>query len=187
VWQEPTIWLSQWLNAFGRDSIAWTPARLAYLPRSRRQRPAATPNPLGFTPADRAEWVRLYREQMEMIAQLRAAGSQFLAGSDTGPWEKMLPGLSLHEELARFVAAGFTPLEALHAATLNPARFLGLADSLGRVAPGYSADLVLLNADPRADIANLSRIEAVVVRGRLVDAAERAALLAAVARAADSL
>jgi imidazolonepropionase-like amidohydrolase len=187
VWQEPTIWLSQWLNAFGRDSIAWTPDRLAYLPKSRRSRPATTPNPFGFTPADRDQWVRLYREQTEMIALLRAAGSRFLAGSDTGPWEKMLPGVSLHEELGRFVAAGFTPLEALQAATLNPARFLGLADSLGRVATGYSADLVLLDADPRADIANLSRIEAVVVRGHLVDAGERARILGAVAEAADSL
>ncbi len=118
---------------------------------------------------------------------LRASGSRFLAGSDMGPWEKMLPGLSLHEELERFVAAGFTPLEALQAATINAADFLGMTDSLGRVAPGYSADLVLLDADPRVDITNISRIEAVVVRGRLVTAAERASLLAAVARAADSL
>jgi imidazolonepropionase-like amidohydrolase len=187
VWQEPTIWLSLWLNAFGRDSIDWSPARLAYLPRSRRSRPAVTPNPLGFTPPDRALWVALYRQQLEMLALLRASGSRFLAGSDTGPWEKMLPGLSLHEELERFVAAGFTPLEALQAATINPADFLGMSDSLGRVAPGYSADLVMLNADPRADITNLSRIEVVVVRGRLVDAGKRTSLLAAVAGAADSL
>ncbi len=187
VWQEPTIWLSQWLNAFGRDSIAWSPARLAYLPKSRRSRPAIPSNPFGFTPADRAQWARLYHEQMEMIVLLRDAGSRFLAGSDTGPWEKMLPGLSLHEELERLVAAGFTPLEALQAATINPASFLGMADSLGRVAPGYSADLVLLNADPRVAITNIARIEAVIVRGRLVDSADRAGLLAAVARAADSL
>lgn len=187
VWQEPTIWLSLWLNAFGRDSIDWNPARLAYLPRSRRSHPAVTPNPLGFTPADRALWTALYRQQLEMLALLRGSGSRFLAGSDTGPWEKMLPGLSLHEELQKFVAAGFTPLEALQAATINAAEFLGMADSLGRVAPGYSADLVLLDADPRADITNLSRIEAVLIRGRLVDAEARADLLAAVARAADSL
>jgi len=187
VWQEPTIWLSQWLNAFGRDSIDWSPARLAYLPSSRRARPPITLNPLGFSLADRAQWVRLFHEQMDIIALLRASGSRFLAGSDTGPWEKMLPGLSLHEELARFVTAGFTPVEALRAATVNPADFLGMSDSLGRVAPGYSADLILLDADPRADIANLLGIEAVVVRGRLVDAAARAGVLAAVARAADSL
>ncbi|MFI5210939.1 MAG: amidohydrolase family protein [Gemmatimonadales bacterium] len=187
VWQEPTIWLSQWLNAFGRDSIAWSPARLAYLPKSRRSRPAIPSNPFGFTPADRAQWARLYQEQMEMIALLRNAGGRFLAGSDTGPWEKMLPGLSLHEELERLVAAGFTPLEALQAATINPASCLGMADSLGKVAPGYSADLVLLNADPRNAITNIARIEAVIVRGRLVDSADRAGLLAAVARAADSL
>jgi imidazolonepropionase-like amidohydrolase len=187
VWQEPTIWLSLWLNAFGRDSIAWTPARLAYLPRSRRTRPAITPNPLGFTAADREQWARLYREQLEMIAVLRAAGTHFLAGSDTGPWEKMLPGLSLHEELQRMVAAGFSPLEALQAATIEPARFLGLTDSIGNVAPRQVADLVLLGADPRLDIANLDSVEAVLVRGRLVDSTGRAALLEAVAQAADSL
>lgn len=187
VWQEPTIWLSLWLNAFGRDSIDWSPERLAYLPRSRRSRPAVTPNPLGFTVADHTQWARLYREQLEMIAVLRGAGGHFLAGSDTGPWEKMLPGLSLHEELQRMVAAGFSPLEAVQAATIEPARFLGLTDSVGTVAPRQVADLVLLGADPRLDITNLNSIEAVLVRGRLVDSSERAALLQGVAQAADSL
>lgn len=65
------------------------------------------------------------------------------------------------------VEAGLTPLEALRTATINPARVLGLADSLGSVEVGKLADLVLLDADPLADIRNTQRIRAVVADGRL--------------------
>jgi imidazolonepropionase-like amidohydrolase len=99
----------------------------------------------------------------------------------------MLPGFSLHDELQRLVAAGFTPLEALQAATLNPARALSLTDSVGAIRVGLGGDLLLLDADPLIDIANLRRIRAVVIRGRLVDQVERARLLDEVAQAADRL
>jgi imidazolonepropionase-like amidohydrolase len=79
----------------------------------------------------------------------------------------LVPGFSLHEELVLLVGAGLTPLEALRTATLNPARVLGLADSLGTVEAGKLADLVLLEGNPLADIANTQRIRAVVGNGRL--------------------
>nr|MBA3890204.1 amidohydrolase family protein [Gemmatimonadaceae bacterium] len=85
-------------------------------------------------------------------------------------------GASLHEELALLVASGLTPLQALQAATLNPARYLSATDSLGTVAPGKLADLVLLDANPLEDIRNTQRIHAVVLNGRLL---ARAALLQA--------
>jgi imidazolonepropionase-like amidohydrolase len=78
-----------------------------------------------------------------------------------------VPGISLHEELLRLVEAGLTPLSALQAATIHPARVLGLADALGTVEAGKLADLVLLDADPLADIRNTRRIRAVVANGRL--------------------
>ena len=89
-----------------------------------------------------------------------------LAGTDAGALYTY-PGSSLHEELAQLVRAGLTPAAALRAATLSPAEFLCETDSLGTVAAGKVADLVLLGADPLADIGNTRSIEAVVLRGRL--------------------
>ncbi len=105
----------------------------------------------------------------EMMERLAAAGVPFLVGTDTGnPW--VLPGESLHRELAR-IADVLTPRAALTAATLGAARFLGLEDS-GRIAPGYAADLVVLDADPLADVRNASRVVAVVRAGRWIEVGE---------------
>jgi imidazolonepropionase-like amidohydrolase len=90
----------------------------------------------------------------------------------------LVPGLSLHEELVLLAEAGLTPLEALRTATLNPARVLGMADSLGTVEVGKLADLVLLEADPLADISNTQRVRAVIANGRLFRRADLDQMLA---------
>jgi imidazolonepropionase-like amidohydrolase len=90
----------------------------------------------------------------------------------------LVPGLSLHEELALLVEAGLTPLEAVRTATVNPAKVLGMADSLGTIEADKLADLVLLDANPLADIANTWRIRAVVANGRLYRRADLDRLLA---------
>ncbi len=90
----------------------------------------------------------------------------------------MLPGFSLHEDLALLVRAGLTPMEALQAGTRNPAEFLGRLDSQGTIAAGKNADLVLLDANPLDDIHNTQKIRAVVVRGKLLDRAALDQLLA---------
>ena len=97
-------------------------------------------------------------------------GLPLLAGTDA-PMIGHEWGVSLHEELARYVAQGLTPLEALQTATLNPALMLHATDSLGTVAVGKLADLLLLDADPLADIANTTTIQAVVANGRYFDRA----------------
>jgi imidazolonepropionase-like amidohydrolase len=79
------------------------------------------------------------------------------------------PGGSLDEELALLVDAGFTPAEALRAATSNPALFFGLSDSLGSIAAGKIADLVLLQANPLQDIRNTKRMVAEISDGRFRD------------------
>jgi imidazolonepropionase-like amidohydrolase len=107
---------------------------------------------------------------------LKDAGVKLLAGTDM-PQAFVYPGFSLHEELELLVRSGLTPLEALRAATYNPAEFLGALDSLGTVTQGKVADLVLLDADPLADIRNTRRISAVIANGRLFDRAARAQLL----------
>ncbi len=94
-------------------------------------------------------------------------------------------GFGLPEVLLRLVVQwGLTPLEALQTATLNPARALRAADSLGTVATGKVADLVLLEADPLVDIWNVTKIRAVVANGRYYDRAMLDSLLAGAARAA---
>jgi hypothetical protein len=118
------------------------------------------------------------------VRAMHAAGVRFLAGTDAlNPY--CFPGFSLHDELELLVEAGLTPAAALAAATTGPAEYLGLRDSLGTIEPGRAADLVILDADPLADIRNIRRVHAVVSRGRLIDQAARAALLdSARARAA---
>ena len=97
---------------------------------------------------------------------MKRAGVRFLAGSDAVPFPPHLPAFNLHDELERLVEAGFTPFEALEAATANPARFLGMQASLGTVERGKLADLVLLDANPLSDIGNTRKIAGVVVGGR---------------------
>ena len=91
-----------------------------------------------------------------------------LAGSDLGN-TLVFAGSGLHDELELLVGAGLSPLEALQSATSGPARFLGIADSIGTIATGKTGDLVVLDADPLADIRNTRRIFAVVRNGALLD------------------
>jgi len=101
-----------------------------------------------------------------MVARLHQAGVPIMAGTDA-PLGFLTPGLSLHKELELLVAAGLDPLDALRAATLTPAEFFGIDDDVGTIAPGKRANLVLLRADPLADIRHTRSIDAVVKDGRL--------------------
>lgn len=109
------------------------------------------------------------------LAGLRAVirgGVKLLAGTDLGAL-LVYPGASLHDELALLVdSLGLSPAAALRAATLEPARFFGVADRAGTVAAGREADLVVLEADPLADIRHTRRIAGVVSRGRWLVPAE---------------
>ncbi|MFL5541380.1 MAG: amidohydrolase family protein [Longimicrobiaceae bacterium] len=127
----------------------------------------------------------LFAADLRNFREMRALGIPLLPGADA-PSIGLVPGFSLHDELERFVSViGMTPREALHSATLAPARFMGMADSLGSVQAGKVADLVLLDADPLADIRNTRRIRAVIANGRLLDRAALDSLLAEVERAPD--
>jgi imidazolonepropionase-like amidohydrolase len=80
-----------------------------------------------------------------------------------------VPGFSLHDELEELVRAGLPPLAALQSATLNPAKYLGMTDTFGTVAPARMADLVLLDGNPLDDIRRTTEIAAVVVNGVFYD------------------
>ncbi|MCA3183281.1 MAG: amidohydrolase family protein [Cupriavidus sp.] len=101
---------------------------------------------------------------------------KMIAGSDvTGIW--CIPGFSLQAEFRQLAQAGFTPLDVLQMTTLNAAAFLGRTSSMGTVEEGRNADLVLLEADPLADVANLARIGGVFLRGRYQPKAALQAML----------
>lgn len=114
--------------------------------------------------ADDIRYARLLaRKQLEVVFAMKRAGVKIMAGTDLPP-----DGSTLHAELALLVEAGLSPMEALQAATRNPAEFLGRLGSLGTVERGKIADLVLLDANPLEDIRNTKKIHAVIVGGELV-------------------
>ena len=116
-----------------------------------------------FTDADFAATQRGLRAQFRVLKALDEAGAGLLVGTDS--W---LSGFAYADELELLVRAGFTPGRVLRMATSDAARFLGEADTWGTVAVGRRADLVLLDANPLADIRNARRVRAVVVNGRLL-------------------
>ena len=132
------------------------------------------------TPERRAYFDRAWPVTLRHVREMREAGVRIMAGSDVAVLN-VFPGAALHEELRLLVdSVGMTPREALASATRQPAEWLGLADSLGTIEPGKVADLVLLDADPLADITNTRRIAAVLLRGRLYRRGDLDALLAGV-------
>ncbi len=114
-----------------------------------------------------------FGEQVQLLeARYCKAGARYLAGSGTDALGTM-PGISLHTELELLVKACLTPRQALAAATANVGTAFAWRD-VGQIRAGYNADLLVLDADPTADIANVTRIDRVMVAGALID---RAALL----------
>ncbi len=102
------------------------------------------------------------------LREFRAAGGRIGVGTDAVN-QMLVPGWSLHTELALLVQAGLMPEDALRAATRGNAELLG-ADSIGVIAPGKVADLVVLGGDPRSDIRNTRKVRRVMVRGQLYSA-----------------
>jgi imidazolonepropionase-like amidohydrolase len=115
---------------------------------------------------------KFIEKELEVVQLLHKAGVPFLAGTDTPPGVYVFPGFSLHEELQRFVAAGFTPLEALQTATLNPARFFQMEDQIGTIEKGKLADLVFLDANPLEDIRYTQKVSAVILNGAYLSKAD---------------
>jgi imidazolonepropionase-like amidohydrolase len=119
---------------------------------------------------------REVRKYQELTGILYRAGVPILAGTDA-PEPFVTPGFALHQELEMLVESGLSPADALRAATVNNARILHQASDLGRIAPGMLADLVLLNADPTADIRNTRQIELVLRGGNVVAPADLTPLI----------
>jgi imidazolonepropionase-like amidohydrolase len=113
---------------------------------------------------------RSYRRAQDFIRQFAAAGGGVIAATDAGE-SAAIPGASLHHELELLVAAGLTPVQAIASATRVAAEFIGKDYKLGTVAVGKLADLVVLDADPVADIKNIRAVHLVVKNGEVIEPA----------------
>jgi len=108
-------------------------------------------------------------EYRPLVTEMMSNGVRIYAGSDAGPYNTFVyPGISLHKELEIFVESGFTPAEALRTATINPPAFFDLQEKYGQVIEGFTADLLLLDANPLTDISNTQQIYRVIINGELV-------------------
>lgn len=120
----------------------------------------------GAPPAREARLSEYYKDMLAVLSELHRQGLTVVAGTD-----QAIPGYSLHRELEIYVQAGFTPMEALQAATSAPALVMGLDKELGTIAVGKRADMVLLDADPLADIRNTRRVDRTIASGAVYDPA----------------
>jgi len=166
TYQSPTLTVLRMIASIG-DPEFTSDARMKYISPSVKSYWQNSLFARPRSPQSLALDKRLFQKYLDVVGAMRKAGVEILAGTDLGnPY--IFPGFSLHDELALLVKAGLTPMEALQSATRNPARFLGTLNSTGTVEKGKTADLVLLDADPLADIANTQRIDSVIVGGRLI-------------------
>jgi len=164
TYQVPT--LSWWRTQAQLGSASLSDPLLKYVPATVRMSDDWSPRHIKqATPAAFfADLQTTLVTYMRLTGELREAGVPVLAGTDS-PDPYVVPGFSLHEELELLVQSGFTPAQALRAATYDPAIFMRRSD-YGMVEKGMVADLVLLQENPLTDIRNTRRIETVVVGGR---------------------
>jgi imidazolonepropionase-like amidohydrolase len=166
TWQCPTLTL---LRAQIDDPLVANDARLKYLSKDVRTR-WDNGYYKNIPPEPRAAIVKLselqFDESVRLVGLMYRAGVPILAGTDAmNP--QCFPGFGIHDELAQLVDAGLSPLAALQAATRNAAEFMGQLDRRGTIEAGKTADLVLLDKNPLADIHNTRSIQAVVLSGKL--------------------
>lgn len=171
VWNAPTLSLIEHLyDANDPEEMARRP-EMRYVAeatvRSWVRRKEATQAAPGFT-RERAD--RYLEVRRELLRALQASGAGILLSSDAPQWWNV-PGFSLHHEMRMMVEAGLSPYQVLEAGTRNPARYFG-TDEWGVIREGAVADLILLDADPLADIGNMSRIAGVMLRGRWLSSDE---------------
>ena len=178
TWMSPTLVVLRSMSSL--DDAAFTAdPRVKYMPKQLRDgwNPANDPRNATKSAADYAIERRVFKKNVEVLGAMHKAGVRVIAGTDVlNPFA--FPGFSLHDELALLVGAGLSRADALRAATINPAIFMGTEKTAGTIEARKNADLVLLDANPLDDIANTKRIAAVVARGRFLDRAALDAILA---------
>ncbi len=178
TWQVPTFPIMVHLGFVTPKTDLSQDPRMRYVPQNVRKiwQQGIRSQLENYSESDFLLREEIVKRSLEIVGEMQSAGVRIMAGTDLAA-PNVFPGSSLHEDLAFLVQAGLTPLQALQAATKNPAEFLGKLQSQGTIEPGKLADLVLLDADPLDDIHNTQKIRAVILRGRLIDRRALDALL----------
>ena len=166
TWQTPTVALVTKDIIRLYDDKEWTknfeslpaPIKTQWSDAAR----AAAEAPVNEITVAHGEWMLM------MIEKLMDHDIKVMAGTDT-PIAFLTPGFSLHKELEMLVKGGMEPIDALESATLLPAKYFKVQDSIGTIDEGMIADLVLLDANPLEDITNTREIAAVVRNGTYYD------------------
>jgi imidazolonepropionase-like amidohydrolase len=158
----PTVSLYEWLwHAKNTPVSDFEPGILHVAPELRGELEHSGV-PLAMAP----KYAVTLKSGLAAIAAMRRAGVPIIAGTDQG-----IPGYSLYRELELYVEGGMTPLEAIQTATTVPAHVLKHEREMGSVEPGKRADLIVLDADPLANIHNIRTVRYVVANGRLFECA----------------
>ncbi|HBX38200.1 MAG TPA: hypothetical protein DEG76_13315 [Pseudohongiella sp.] len=170
TWYVPTH-VTRRMEAMAGDSEFRNDPRRQYIwPEVLQSWDADADNMLAMAPSpeERAIVASFYQKGLELTGQAQDAGVRILMGTDSGDSFSYF-GASAHDELQELVKAGLTPAQALQAATISAAEFLGMQDDYGNVTIGNVADLILLRANPLDDIRNTTEIEAVFMGERYYD------------------
>lgn len=175
VWNDPTLTLFKLVvsDTTPEELLKWP--EMQYVPAKMREGFAKQKQSTLGQPVPLSERQRYLELRNKMLVALRAAGAKLLIGPDS-PQFFLVPGFATHRELQSFVDAGLTPYEAIEAATRNPGEYFATTmktpRDFGTVEAGMRADLLLLNANPLQSVANLSKREGVMVRGRWLPESE---------------
>ena len=178
TWQVPTLPLLIELAYLTPATDRASDPNLKYIPQNLQKiwKQGRAESLANKTSGDFLLRAKLVEASLKAVGDMHATGIPMMAGTDsTAP--NLVPGFALHDSIADMVHAGLTPMEALQAATSKPAEFLNRGNEQGTIALGQRADLVLLDANPLADIHNTQKIHAVILKGKFLDRATLDALL----------
>jgi imidazolonepropionase-like amidohydrolase len=172
VWNVPTIVVFQEIPSDEADEVFSRPEMRYVDPLTRATWDPSTTFYYDGLSDDEIRLMRRWNDlRLHRAEALHEAGARLLLGTDT-PNPFVVPGFSIHEELANLVAAGLTPYEAIRAGTRDGAEFLGDLDEWGTLEVGKRADMILLDANPLDDVGNVNGRAGIVVRGRWLSEAK---------------
>jgi len=159
---DPTMVVFEWIMHSNAIPFANLEPGVARLPAA-----LAAPIKNSGSPAEQAAFMdSVFQRYLDTVGALHRAGIPIVAGTD-----QVVPGHSVHREIELYVKAGFTPMEAIQAATIVPARAMKLDKEAGTVEAGKRADLIILDRNPLSDISNIRSVKTVVTGGRVFDCA----------------
>jgi Amidohydrolase family len=169
VFLDPTLSIDEFDSLFLYEKEAEHPNNL-YLKRAFVEEALGPEHDIFRMPAElKMIGVAGIEKRRQFIGMCNRADVKILAGTDGPGIGRLAVGFGLHHELALLVEAGLSPIEALQAATINAARALRKENVMGSLEAGKFADMVILNSNPLSDINNTTRIDAVVLRGRMLN------------------